>query len=73
MLTNPAVTAYASLGNAEPKRKEVKSVEKTSGLLSRSRNVMSSDNDTEKELNENLREYVLQIRNKRKELRNGRS
>ena len=68
MLTNPAVTAYASLGNAQPKRKKIKSVEKPNGLLSRARDTVSSD--TEKESNDNIREYVLQIRNKRREFRN---
>tara|TARA_R110001583_G_scaffold57842_2_gene172811 strand:+ start:638 stop:853 length:216 start_codon:yes stop_codon:yes gene_type:complete len=71
MLTNPAVKAYAAIGDAQPRTKEVKPVEKSNGLLSRSKSIMSNNSSTEKEPNDMIRDYVLQIRNKRKELRNG--
>ena len=71
MLTNPAVQAYASIGDAEPKTKKTTSVESSSGLLSRSRNAKSNTEDVQAEPNEIIRGYVKQIRDKRRELKNG--
>lgn len=71
MLTNSAVQAYASIGDAEPKTKKTTSVESSSGLLSRSKNAMSDTKDVQAEPNEIVRGYVKQIRDKRRELKNG--
>ena len=72
MLTNPAVQAYASIGDAEPLNKTKKdSVDKSNGFMSRSRDFSSSEEPKEQEPNELIRGYVNQIRDKRRELKNG--
>jgi len=72
MLTNPAVQAYASIGDAEPLNKTKKdSVDKSNGFMSRSRDFASSEEPKEQEPNELIRGYVKQIRDKRRELKNG--
>ena len=72
MLTNPAVQAYASIGDAEPLNTIKKNpVDKSNGFMSRSRNFASSEEPKEQEPNELIRGYVKQIRDKRRELKNG--
>tara|TARA_R110002124_G_scaffold116778_1_gene273430 strand:- start:2767 stop:3006 length:240 start_codon:yes stop_codon:yes gene_type:complete len=67
MMTNPAMKAYAAIGNPENNRK-VEPVEKSSGLLSRSRNATPKGEPKEKEPRELIEGYVMEIRAKRKEL-----
>lgn len=72
MITNPAVKAYASIGDAEPLNTIKKNpVDKSNGFMSRSRNFASSEEPKEQEPNELIRGYVKQIRDKRRELKNG--
>ena len=72
MLTNSATNSYASVGDAEPLDKVNKnSVDKSNGFMSRSRNFASSEEPKEQEPNELIRGYVKQIRDKRRELKNG--
>tara|TARA_R110000851_G_scaffold70325_2_gene156925 strand:+ start:582 stop:818 length:237 start_codon:yes stop_codon:yes gene_type:complete len=66
-MTNPAMKAYAAIGNPENNRK-VEPVEKSSGLLSRSRNATPKGEPKEKEPRELIEGYVMEIRAKRKEL-----
>jgi len=67
MMTNPAMKAYASIGNPENTRK-VEPVEKTSGLLSRSKNSTPKGEPKEKEPRELISGYVMEIRALRKEV-----
>ena len=67
MMTNPAMKAYASIGNPENTRK-VEPVEKTSGLLSRSKSSTPKGEPKEKEPRELIEGYVMEIRAKRKEI-----
>ena len=67
MMTNPAMKAYAAIGNPENNRK-VEPVEKSSGLLSRSRNATPKGEPKEKEPRELIEGYVMEIRARRKEL-----
>jgi len=72
MITNPAVKAYASIGDAEPLNTIKKNpVDKSNGFMSRSRNFASSEEPKKQEPNELIRGYVKQIRDKRRELKNG--
>jgi len=72
MLTNPAAKVYASIGDAEPLNKiKENSVDKPNGFMSRSRDFASSEEPKEQEPNELIRGYVKQIRDKRRELKNG--
>tara|TARA_R110000824_G_scaffold75828_1_gene192243 strand:+ start:920 stop:1156 length:237 start_codon:yes stop_codon:yes gene_type:complete len=66
-MTNPAMKAYAAIGNPENNRK-VEPVEKSSGLLSRSRNATPKGEPKEKEPRELIEGYVMEIRARRKEL-----
>ena len=69
MITNPAVKAYSSVGDAEPLNpSKENSVDKSNGFMSRSRDFASSEEPKEQEPNELIRGYVKQIRDKRKEL-----
>jgi len=67
MMTNPAMKAYAAIGNPENNRK-VEPVEKSSGLLSRSRNTTPKGEPKEKEPRELIEGYVMEIRAKRREI-----
>ena len=67
MMTNPAMKAYAAIGNPENNRK-VKPVEKSSGLLSRTRNATPNGEPKEKEPRELIEGYVMDIRAKRREI-----
>mgnify|MGYP003658155669 FL=1 len=67
MMTNPAMKAYAAIGNPENNRK-VEPVEKSSGLLSRTRNATPNGEPKEKEPRELIEGYVMDIRARRKEL-----
>ena len=67
MMTNPAMKAYASIGNPENTRK-VEPVEKTSGLLSRSKSSTLKGEPKEKEPRELIEGYVMDIRAKRREI-----
>jgi len=67
MMTNPAMKAYASIGNPENTRK-VEPVEKTSGLLSRSKSSTPKGEPKEKEPRELIEGYVMDIRAKRREV-----
>ena len=67
MMTNPAMKAYAAIGNPENNRK-VEPVEKSSGLLSRTRNATPNGEPKEKEPRELIEGYVMEIRAKRREI-----
>tara|TARA_R110002111_G_scaffold169813_1_gene235596 strand:- start:182 stop:430 length:249 start_codon:yes stop_codon:yes gene_type:complete len=67
MMTNPAMKAYAAIGNPENNRK-VEPVEKSSGLLSRTRNATPNGEPKEKEPRELIEGYVMDIRAKRREI-----
>ena len=67
MMTNPAMKAYAAIGNPENNRK-VAPVEKSSGLLSRTRNATPNGEPKEKEPRELIEGYVMEIRAKRREI-----
>ena len=67
MMTNPAMKAYAAIGNPENTRK-VEPVGKSSGLLSRTRNATPNGEPKEKEPRELIEGYVMEIRAKRKEI-----
>ncbi len=67
MMTNPAMKAYAAIGNPENTRK-VEPVEKSSGLLSRSRSTTPKGEPKEKEPKELIEDYVMKIRAKRREI-----
>jgi hypothetical protein len=67
MMTNPAMKAYAAIGNPENNRK-VEPVEKSSGLLSRTRNATPNGETKEKEPRELIEGYVMDIRAKRREI-----
>lgn len=67
MMTNPAMKAYAAIGNPENNRK-VEPIEKSSGLLSRSRNATPKGEPKEKEPRELIEGYVMEIRAKRREI-----
>lgn len=67
MMTNPAMKAYAAIGNPENNRK-VEPVEKSSGLLSRTRNATPNGEPKEKEPRELIEGYVMDIRAKRREV-----
>lgn len=67
MMTNPAMKAYAAIGNPENTRK-VEPVEKTSGLLSRSKSSTTKGEPKEKEPRELISGYVMEIRALRKEV-----
>ena len=67
MMTNPAMKAYAAIGNPENTRK-VEPVGKSSGLLSRTRNATPNGEPKEKEPRELIEGYVMDIRAKRREI-----
>ena len=71
MMTNPAMKAYAAIGNPENNRK-VEPVEKSSGLLSRTRNATPNGEPKEKEPRELIEGYDMEIRAKRKEIAESR-
>ena len=71
MLNNPARKASASIitpedGNTKPR-------DTSTGLLSRARKSMRKDTEVTDEPRDRIRQYMTDIRMKRKEIRDGRS